>query len=485
MATDELRDDEGGGDTAELEVRELRGRPGRSGRARTPRPAAPLGVAPLLADERVDDGMSDEVLDRLLERATPVFQKVSRSTRFLDSLTWPRAVEREFFAKGAAALPSPTYEVDSSSAADNVEALSTLVPELQGDHVVIRWLRALAESLRTSNRMLLSLGTRSFYELSREVYGGSRSTALDDDTTNLDFAEHLARRLATPASVSSPQPRDPREAAPEPRSEPERFDADELIAFLSQRLEARKPALDLELVKDDDLSAKVVCGMTRLRVREGAVFDRVEARGLYYHEIETHALTAQNGDLQQRLPFLRAGGPRSTRTQEGLAVFAELYERALSAKRLGKLVERVRLVGLAEDGASFLDLYRRALARGESPQTAYLDVRRIFRGGLVQGGAPFTKDACYLSGLIEVYNTLRVVLRHGAAHVPRLLVAGRIALDDLPALAWLYRRGVLSPPRYLPRWADRWDELLAYFAFSSFLNEVDLAPLERRFASVL
>ena len=104
-----------------------------------------------------------------------------------------------------------------------------------------------------------------------------------------------------------------------------------------------------------------------MRVREGATFALAETEGLYDHEIETHALTAQNGEAQARLPFLRGGGPRTTRTQEGLAVFAELYAHALSTKRLRRLVERVRMVAMAEDGASFIDLYRHLLSLGVTP----------------------------------------------------------------------------------------------------------------------
>lgn len=413
---------------------------------------------------------------RALDEASPIFQRVSKTTRFLDALAWPRAVEREFFARGASVLPEPRYEVDGDAARDNLAALRSLDAALEGEHLVLSWLRNVQASYEASNRMLLEVGTRRFYELSREVYGGARTTSLDVDTTNLDFAEHVAARLGPVL--------DERAAAP-PRRGEERLDADAFIASVESRLARRRPKLSIELVKDEDLSAKVLCGMTRLRVREGATFDPVEARGLYFHEVETHALTAQNGDLQARVPFLRGGGPRTTRAQEGLAVFAELYEHSLTSGRLRRLVERVRMVAMAEDGASFLDLYRYLLERGEAPQNAYLDARRICRGGPASGGAPFTKDASYLAGLMEVYNFLRVTVRAHAGYLPRLLVTGRLALDDLEPLAWLRGHGLLAEPRYLPRWAERWDELLAYFAFTSFLNEVDLAPIEARFARLL
>lgn len=405
-----------------------------------------------------------ELRDRALDRAAAVLEPIARSSRLLESIAWPRKVERAFFAADAERLPEPEYEVDADRARDNLAALARLEDELEGDHPVLAWLRALCRSYGDANRMILGVGTRTFHELSLTLYGGARSTALDADTTNLDFAEHIATRLALPSALPPERP----------------LSSDEFVDAIEARLRARRPKIPIEIARDPDLSAKAICGMTRLRVREGATFTAAEADSLFFHEIETHALTAQNGAAQRRLGFLRGGGPRTTRTQEGLAVFAELYGHALSTGRLLRLVERVRLVDMAEGGASFLDLYRHLVSHGAEPHDAYLDAQRVCRGGLVEGGAPFTKDASYLSGLMDVYNFLRVALRAGARDVAEVLVSGRIALEDVEPLLLLREEGVLDPPALVPRWLERWDGLLAYFAFTSFLNEVDLEPVEAR-----
>ena len=414
--------------------------------------------------------MPAEIRDRALARATPVLDAAAKGSRLLEALAWPRAVEDAFFAGGASAIPQITYGIDRARAKQHVADLEALERTLTGDHPLFVWLRALSRSLLDANRMLLAVGTPAFYQLSRALYGGARTTALDRDTTNLDFAEHLVGRLG--ASPGHAQPR-------------AKLDAAAFIADVDRRLARRQPPIPLEIVFDPDLSAKALCGMTRLRVRSGATFDPIESVGLYHHEIETHALTAQNGDAQTRLPFLRSGGPRTTRTQEGLAVFAELYAHALTSDRLRRLTERVRLVAMAEDGASFLDLYRHLVGLGQIPHEAYLDAQRICRGGVLEGGAPFTKDASYLSGLMDVYNFLRVALRADARILGEVLVSGRIALEDMEALMWLRAEGVLAPPKLVPRWLARWDGLLAYFAFTSFLNEVDLAPVEERHRALL
>lgn len=415
--------------------------------------------------------MHTERRDSILERASRCFDEVSSRTRLLDSIQWTRQTELEFFASGASALPIPEYAIDTATAEANIEVLDTLYRELAGHDPLLGYLRSICESYLSANRMLLSVGTPSFYALSVEQYGGARTMALDKDTTNLDLARHLARRLG----------RGPRRSSEESSS----ISAEDFARALEQRLTERHPKLEVKVVLDPDLSAKVIAGARRVRIRTGATFSRHEVSSLFVHEIETHALTAQNGMAQSQLPFLRAGGPRTTRTQEGLAVFAELFDRSLSTDRLRRLVERVNMVGMAEDGASFIDVYRHLIDQGVEPREAYLDTMRVFRGGIVSGGAPFTKDAAYLSGLAEIYNFLRVTLAEGARHVAEVLVSGRLALDDVPFLLELRREGMLDPPKHLPRWLEEWDSLLPYFAFTSFLNEIDAPPLSGPFGTLI
>jgi uncharacterized protein (TIGR02421 family) len=407
--------------------------------------------------------MRAEQRDAALARALEVIHGATAHTKLLDAIAWPRRVEREFFASGAEALPKPENKVDRDRVEESISALTSLEQELAGDHVLLVWLRSLARSHRDAYRLVLAMGTRGFYDLSVELYGGARTTALDHDTSNLDFARHISKRLKGAD-----------------RALPATLDTDALIQHIERRLSHRPEPFPLAIVRDPDLSAKVICGMTRLRVREGAYFSRDEADGLYDHEVETHALTAQNGDAQSAFPLLRSGGPRSTRTQEGLAVFAELYGHSLSSPRLARIATRVELVAMAEDGASFLDVYRHLVETGSDRHEAYLDTQRIFRGGAVEGGAPFTKDACYLAGLVDVYNFLRVAVRAGSRVLGEALITGRLDLEDLDAIVWLRGEGVLAPPKLVPKWLDRWDALLSYFAFTSFLNEIDLPPIEAR-----
>jgi len=404
------------------------------------------------------DDMRPELRDRYLERVSDVLGPWAGKMRLLDTIGWSRRTEESFLQSGCDQLPDVEYDVDRDQAQRAIAELSELLVSFNADHVLVEWLRSQVQSFIDAYRMVLAVGTKDFYALSLELYGGARTTAFDRNTTNLDLADHVVERLGRESRFV----------------ESDALDTDQFVAFLQAKLAARTPRLELAIVRDPSLNAKVICGATRLRVREGASFGRAEAEGLWLHEIETHALTAQNGALQSRYPLLKAGGPRTTRTQEGLAVFSELYGRAMSSPRLSRIAERVRLVGLAEDGASFVDLHRYLTDRGASPREAYLDAARICRGGVVSGGAPFTKDACYLAGLVDIYGLLRRALRFRSPLLGELLVSGRVHQNDLPALLWLRQQGVISAPTFLPGWVEQWDGMLSYFAFTSFLHEIEI-----------
>jgi uncharacterized protein (TIGR02421 family) len=409
----------------------------------------------------------------LLGRVSAALADHKKKGYLLDAIAWPRAVEEAFFASRATRLPEVHYDLDRDGLSNLVAELVRVKHTLDGDEPIAEWLRRVVESRIVENRMLLSAGTPEFSRLSSEIYGSARSEFFEGRANNLSLARHLEERLSVHGW----------DEAHDPEETP--LDADGFAEVLSAHIDRMRPRLEVEITLDLNCTAKVLAGMHRVRVRPDATFPRVEAEGLWHHEVETHVLTSQNGAAQVDAPFLSSGGPRTTRTQEGLAVFSELYHRALTVSRLQRLATRVVLVDMAEQGASFLDLYRYLRENGCPEGAAYLDAARICRGGTVTGGAPFTKDACYLSGLLHVFAFLSVFVRGGFRDETELLVAGRIDLDDIAALVKLRELGVLSRPHYRPRWIKRWDTLLPTFGFSSFMAWIDLAPVEAHFREVI
>lgn len=409
----------------------------------------------------------------LIQSVSPLLVEARKKASLLEKIAWPRDVEERFFAAGADRLPEISYSIDRDGLSAHAKELGRALGRIEGDDAIAAWLRACVSSQIDSTRLLLSVGTKAFGERSREIYGSARSQFFSRRARNIDLAEHLLRRLSVHGWDEAED------------AEEERVTARVFAEELQARIDKRRPKLDVTVELDPATQAKVIAGMKKVKVRPDATFSSWEADGLYYHEVETHALSAHNGAAQPEVPFLSSGGPRTTLTQEGIAVFSELENRVLGAARLERLAIRVKLVAMAEDGATFLDLHRFLVDRGSAPREAYFDAARICRGGLVTGGAPFTKDAVYLAGLLHVHAFLAAFVRGGFRDETELLVCGRIALDDMPALAELRALGILERPKHRPRWLKRWNTLLPYFAFSSFLDSVDLAPVEAHYRDVI
>lgn len=416
--------------------------------------------------------MKKAAAEELLSRVATALGALKSRGNLLEDIAWSRAVEEEFFASKCAKMPAPVYDIDRDALEDESKRLSALAGSIEGEEPIPVYLRKAVMSAVDRNRMLLAMGTKAFGDISREIYGGAR-TKFFGGPTNLDLANHLLERLEVVGWDAAAD------------KAPKKITAEELAEELKTRIEAHRPKIELDVILDEKCTSKAIAGMTRVRVRPDATFEPWEAEGLYVHEVETHAFSAQNGAAQTHAPFLKAGGPRTTPTQEGLAVFAELHHHALAVSRLERLAVRVKMVELAEDGASFLDLHAYLVERGIPERDAYYDAVRICRGGVVTGGAPFTKDACYLAGLLEVYAFLSSFVRAGFRDEVEMLVAGRIALEDIVALVELRGLGLLTRPKHRPQWLSAWSTLLPYFAFASFMESVGLRAVERHYEGLI
>jgi hypothetical protein len=132
---------------------------------------------------------------------------------------------------------------------------------------------------------------------------------------------------------------------------------------------------------------------------------------------------------------------------------------------------------MAIEGADFLQVYRYFLERGANPDQSFENARRVFRGGVISGGAPFTKDVVYLFGLLRVSNFIRATFAAGRSDCLRLLFCGKLDVLDIPALCELYAMGLLRGPLHLPPWISDPRYLLALLTYSIFINKMDMQPL--------
>jgi hypothetical protein len=103
----------------------------------------------------------------------------------------------------------------------------------------------------------------------------------------------------------------------------------------------------------------------------------------------------------------------------------------------------------------------------------------VFRGGRVEGGAPFTKDISYCRGFIENYNFIRTAIRRGRPEIVPFMFAGKLHVDDIPLLYQKSLEGIVDPPTLLPPQFQDLNGLAVWMTFSNFLNTVDMATVSQ------
>jgi uncharacterized protein (TIGR02421 family) len=211
------------------------------------------------------------------------------------------------------------------------------------------------------------------------------------------------------------------------------------------------------------------------------MFSDLDIRQLIQHEAFVHVATSINGRRQRKMPLLAANHPGTTRTQEGLAVFAELISGALDPTRFLRLAHRVIAIQMALDGADFLEVYAYFLEHSHNRIEAFESTARVFRGGLVAGGSPFTKDMVYLDGLCRVHVFIRAAIDTGRVDCLRLLFTGKLDLGDVDAILELERLGLTRGPRFVPPWVRDPRRLVAYFAVTDVIGHAAFGGLRRHY----
>ncbi len=107
---------------------------------------------------------------------------------------------------------------------------------------------------------------------------------------------------------------------------------------------------------------------------------------------------------------------------------------------------------------------------------------RVFRGGVLEGGAPFTKDAAYQRGYCRTFNFIRAALEQRDVDLVRAFLAGKMSVDDAELVRDLVDEGLAVGPVYLPEWFIDIDRLNAMATHSVTLNRFSLPTVTRYYA---
>lgn len=397
-----------------------------------------------------------------LRRLSDLVVNAQKPIHVLRSINWDPHVHERFFRAGARELPRPEYAPLGFSPADKVRELRSIQRRIRGRNPVEDLLRRRCDEAVQIVEMLKARGTRRFYEIARRVYGDPRDRFPDHNADNLAIARMWASR-------------------PRARDEELAHSAEEAAARIA---EICNPYLGghVKVVVRTRLTANAAAGATRVTLRKGARFSERQVRALAHHEGLWHVLTSMNGQRQPVLTVLGVGLPRSTESQEGGGIVSEYLTGNITDERYIELGERTIAIDMAARGADFLEVYRYLLARFP-PEKAALMSERVFRGGVLEGGAPFTKDAAYQRGYCRAFNFLRSALEQRDVDLVRAFLAGKMSVDDAELVRDLVEEGLCVGPVYLPEWFIDIDRLNAIATHSVTMNRFSLPNVSRYYAA--
>lgn len=388
---------------------------------------------------------------------------LQKPVRILRAINWSPRVHARFFKGGARKLPEPTYAPLPFDPHDKVRAFLELKRRIRGKNPVEELLRRKCDEFATVVRMLAARGTPRFFEHSVLLYGDPRDRYADPTIDNIEIARLWAARPPAP-------------------EEPAELDAERAARLIRRRI---RPVLGSECTvrTSRTLTANAAAGSTSVAIRADANFSVRQAEALAHHEGLWHVLTSLNGYSQPVLTVLGVGLPRFTESQEGGGILSELFAGHLTDDRFIELGERTLAVDMAARGANYLEVYR-SLCEKFPPQRAAQMCERVFRGGVLEGGAPFTKDAVYQRGYVRTYHFLRGAMARVDRRSVRAFLAGKMNVDDVPLIRQLIDEGLCVGPRFLPPWFREPGEaaVAAHFTHAMTMDRFSMATRQHAFA---
>lgn len=393
-----------------------------------------------------------------LSQVSERLYRVSRRVRILGHLSWPGSVRHRFFRSGSERLPEVEYPpFDAKEIKDELRKARGQLGDLPLDE----WLKRKSRDIDAGVNLIGACGTPEFFKHSSRIYGTPTTKLRDEKTTPLDLARRFSSIMDAQSGMSHKS------------LAKDLIPVTELRDRIDERVKSVFGKQSPRVIVSDGISAKATASSKRIRLRKGASFTERDVEQLINHEAMVHVATTLNGRDQDKMKVLGGNYGAVTKTQEGLAVFSEFITGCIDVSRMRRIMDRVEAIEMAIDGADFIQVYRFFLERSRLKTEAFENARRIFRGGVMSGGSPFTKDIVYLDGLVRIHNFIRAVVSRGRNDVLELLFAGKVDLDDMPMVIEMHREGLVRSPKYLPDWVVKRDYIISYFALSIFIGEMD------------
>lgn len=415
-----------------------------------------------------------QLSDRIVEAQKPI--------RILDAVKWNLDIKQTFFASQFRAQPpvDRDYYLQHCPLGFDPHAKRREFHDIERDihrqlgqlSPVTGMMRRVCREYQMVVRMLEARGTDEFGDLSQELYGSASDVFHAGDPTVAELGTSMEQTLVNLLKHGSMA------------EEAKTIDAETAVTELNARMGRVFPNDGIRVMISDGITADAAAGTDYIKIRKGALLNHNDLDVLEAHEGWVHLGTTLNGMAQPYCSFLGKGQPSSTVTQEGLAVLTEIITLRSTPARLYKLINRVRAVTLAEEGADFLQVFNYLRDKELSEEDSYTIASRVFRGSTATG-KPFTKDISYMKGFVQTFNFMRLAVAQGKLDKLPLLFVGKIQLEDLTTIDQLMQEGIVLPPRFVPPHFADLKGLAAWLSFSRFIAALNFQQLESDYASLL
>lgn len=415
-----------------------------------------------------------QLSNRIIEAQKPI--------RILDAIKWDDQLKLDFFKSKCKQLPKvdAAYYRERNPLEFNPDEVSQAFGQIGRDvnrqlgelNPLGRIMARICREYRMVVQMLEARGTARFHEFSAELYGSAHDVFHAGDPSLAHLGTMMEQTLDGLVGHDLLL------------EEPDSLNANQAVAELAARLERAFPKAGVRVMVSDGIVADAAAGTDYLKIRSDARFSTRDLDILEVHEGWVHLGTTLNGQAQPWCRFLAKGPPSAVITQEGLAVLTEILTQNSTPTRILRLVQRVRAITLAEDGANFIEVFDYLRQAGCNEHEAWTIAMRAFRGSSPVL-KPFTKDLTYLKGFVLTFNYMRLAMATGKIRGLPLLFAGKLNIEDIPTYVDLLDAGVLKAPDYLPPYLQDLRGLAAWFSFSRFMAGLNFDQLERDFLHLL
>jgi uncharacterized protein (TIGR02421 family) len=197
------------------------------------------------------------------------------------------------------------------------------------------------------------------------------------------------------------------------------------------------------VVIDEQMSAKAAVNLNEKKVKlnKNSLFTTNDVDRLFVHEVETHVYRYLNGKEQEVKSMAFGSGGEYLQTEEGLALYNEIKSKVESKEQEKKYAGRA----IAADYALKHDFFETFdyLCKYFDKEEAYAITQRVKRGIPYASKGAFTKDYCYLAGILEIKKEVENGLN------VKELYYGKICASEVGLVRKI---PLLKEAKYLPTW---------------------------------